>query len=505
MKDIVEIERKYDVDHDFVVPDLTGLPDCSGVGRPETHLLVANYFDTDDLRLAARGITLRRRRGGEDAGWHLKIPAGGDAKKELRAPLGKAQNVPTRLTTLITAYTRGRKLRPVARLETRRTITRLFGADGEVLAEVADDSVSGQLLDQVVDDTTVTTWREIEIELVAGRPRLLTAAGKRLRKAGARRADTSSKLNRLLKVSPAGRRPRGTWSTAGDVAVGYLADQIDALLTYDPKARLQEYDAVHKMRVAVRRTRSLLKSYGAVIDRQVTDPLQPELKWLADALGEVRDLEVLRERFSGRLADLADLDSIADPAANGSHPWLDALAEEEQAGYRRLFATLKEPRYFALLDALEGLVADPPLTERARRPIDKEVPRLVIRSWHRLARAYASIEEADDHDAARHETRKAAKRARYTAEAAAAALGKPAANVAAQAESLQDVLGRFQDGVIAQQHLAGTAETITDPRETFTLGALSGVEYCAAVAALREVDAVWRRASDPEHLRRLGG
>ncbi|HEX6468274.1 MAG TPA: CYTH and CHAD domain-containing protein [Streptosporangiaceae bacterium] len=497
MADIVEIERKYDVDPGFVVPDLSGLPGCAGVAGPETHLLVAAYFDTEDLRLAARGITLRRRRGGEDAGWHLKIPCGPDAKNELRAPLGKTQNVPARLASLVTAYTRGERLRPVARLETRRTVTRLLGAAGEVLAEVADDSVSGQVLDQVVDDTTVTAWREIEVELgPAGSTDLLTRAGKRLRRAGARRAASGSKLARLLRVpaSAGGRGP--TWSTAGDVAVGYLAGQVDTLLAYDPRVRLREYDSVHKMRVAVRRIRSILKSYGPVLDRAKTDQLQPELKWLADALGEVRDLEVLRERFAGRLADLA---------AEGSHPWLDAMAEQEQAAYRRLAATLKEPRYFALLDALDRLVAAPPLTARARRPIDKEVPRLVIRSWHRLARTYATIQTAEDHDAARHETRKAAKRARYTAEAAAPALGRPAANVAAQAESMQEVLGRVQDGVLARRHLAGTAETVTDPRESFTLGALSGVEYCAAVSALHEVDAVWRRASDPRHLRRLGG
>ncbi|HEY7483442.1 MAG TPA: CYTH and CHAD domain-containing protein [Streptosporangiaceae bacterium] len=497
MADIVEIERKYDVDHDFTVPDLRELPSGSSVSRPETHLLVANYFDTDDLRLATHGITLRRRRGGGDAGWHLKIPAGPDAKNELRAPLGKAQTVPSRLTALVTAFTRGEKLRPVARLETRRTVVRVFGDDGRVLAEVADDSVSGQRLDQVVDDTTVTAWREIEVELVEGSSELLAAAGKLLLKAGARRADATSKLGRLLKVPTNAGIPREKWSTAGDVAVGYVKDQLAALLRHDPKVRLQEYDAVHKMRVAVRRTRSILKSYGAVLDRERTDPLQPELKWLADALGEVRDLEVLRERFTARLAELRGL------VGDGTHAWLDALAEEEQAAYRRLFAILKEPRYFALLEALESLVAAPPLTERAARPIDDEVPRLVIRSWRRLARAYASIEDASDHDAARHETRKAAKRARYTAEAAATALGKPAANVAAQAESLQEVLGRFQDGVIAQERLAGTAATVTDPREVFTLGALSGMEHCAAAEALREVDAVWQRASDPKYLRRL--
>src|SRR5918992_5357097 len=256
--DKVEIERKYDADHDFVIPDLSGLPGCSGVSASETHLLVANYFDTEDLRLASRGITLRRRRGGDDAGWHLKIPAGPDAKHELRAPLGKAQTVPTRLAALVTAHTRGARLRPVARLETRRQVVRLLGDDGAVLAEVADDSVSGQLLDQVVDDSTVTAWREIEVELVDGTPELLRAAGKRLRKAGARRADSSSKLGRLLKVPTNAGLDRAEWSTAGDVAVGYLADQLHTLLNHDPKVRLQEYDAVHKMRVAVRRIRSVL-------------------------------------------------------------------------------------------------------------------------------------------------------------------------------------------------------------------------------------------------------
>jgi CYTH domain len=81
----LEIERKYDAERDFALPDLSGLPGVASVSEPRTHLLVANYFDTSDHRLAARGITLRRRRGGEDAGWHLKIPAGPDSKNELRA------------------------------------------------------------------------------------------------------------------------------------------------------------------------------------------------------------------------------------------------------------------------------------------------------------------------------------------------------------------------------------------------------------------------------------
>src|SRR5262249_29879688 len=146
---------------------------------------------------------------------------------------------------------------------------------------------------------------------------------------------------------------------------------------YDPKARMAEYDAVHKMRVSVRRIRSALKNYRPVLDREQTDALQPELKWLADELGTVRDLEVLRERFTGRLDAL--------PADLAEHRgWLDALRKRETSAYRRLNTALREPRYFRLLDALDGLLARPPLKNRAEREAAEELPRLVRRAWRRL-------------------------------------------------------------------------------------------------------------------------
>jgi CHAD domain-containing protein len=498
----LEIERKYDADSHFVLPDLTDLPGCASVSAPETHHLVAKYFDTDDFRLAARNITLRRREGGEDAGWHLKIPVGPDAKNELGAPLGKAKSPPARLTKLIAAYARGRALRPVATLETQRTVVRLLDDTGQILAEVADDAVSGKVL--TTDETAISTWREIEVELgPAGSPQLLKVVGKRLRLSGARRADSHSKLGRLLETHgaiPSAPVARPNPVTAGEAATAYLAAQIEALTSYDPKVRLAEYDAVHRMRVAVRRIRSVLKSYGPVLDRAETDPLQPELKWLADVLGEVRDLEVLRERLSGRLAELPD--------EVGRHRgWLDALAAQEREAYRRLKGNLTKQRYFDLLDALDGLVAEPPYTERAGLDAAQEVPRLVIRAWHRLARAYESISGFDDSaamDIARHEARKDAKRARYAAEAAAAALGRPAAKVANQAKKVQGVFGGYQDGVIAQEHLAKAAATAA-PDEVFTLGVLSGIEHCVAQAALDGIPGVWQKASRPKHLKPLTG
>jgi CHAD domain-containing protein len=500
----VEIERKYDASAEFSVPDLTGLPGVAAVSAPERHQLHATYFDTADLRLAGYGITLRRRRGGPDAGWHLKMPAGPDSKDELRAPLGKAQTVPSKLASLVAAYTRGEPLQPVATLETDRTVLRLLDDDGQALAEVADDAVRGRVL--LGDETPEDGWREIEVELGAGSRDLLKAAGKLLRKAGASKAASASKLGRLLGeniVRPTPKditeralarveSPGGAPTTAGDAVVAYIAAQVRALLTFDPKSRLAEFDAVHRMRVATRRLRSVLQSYRPVLDRKRTDPLRDELQWLAAELGEVRDLEVLRMRFTERVAGM---DEIGEPA------WLAELARKERTAYRRLNTTLKKERYYALLDALDGLVADPPLAARADREASRELPRLVDRAWGRLAGTYASIATAEEPEIARHDTRKDAKRVRYAAEAAIAVLGDPAERTVKNAKKLQEVLGGYQDGVIASEHLMGAAERSKDTADAFTLGVLYGIELCEAKASLARLEGTWESITLPKELK----
>ncbi|MGI5205239.1 CHAD domain-containing protein [Spirillospora sp. CA-108201] len=489
----LEIEQKYDAPAGFVLPDLDGLTGVASVGEPEVRELHATYFDTADLRLAANKITLRRRRGGPDAGWHLKMPAGQDGKHEFRAPLGRPLLVPARLAGLVAAHTRGAELRPVATLETRRTVVRLLGADGEALAEVADDLVTGR-----GREAEPERWREIEVELGTGTPELLKAAGKRLRKAGAKRSKSASKLARLLGdgVAPsqaarqrAGARSRITAATSngkapaittGEVVLAYLAEQVEAVLRFDPGARLGEDDAVHRMRVAVRRTRSVLRSYRPVLDAERTAPLGPELRWVAQSLGQVRDLEVLRMRFAGAPAFL-----------------LEDLERHERAAYRHLNSALRDPRYFALLDDLDRLVADPPLAAVAGKKARKELPALVTRAWDRMAGDYASIRTSADPDLARHETRKAAKRARYAAELAVPVLGAAAKRVVKDARRIQEVLGAHQDAVIAMEHLeraAGRARTTAD---AFAVGVLYGREQAEAERARDLLGTTWSRTLGP--------
>ena len=90
----------------------------------------------------------------------------------------------------------------MAVLETRRTVRNLIGADGTVLAEVADDLVTGRLPGLGDTPAEPVTWREIEVELVSGGPEILAAARTRLTAAGARLSSSASKLGRLLGTSP---------------------------------------------------------------------------------------------------------------------------------------------------------------------------------------------------------------------------------------------------------------------------------------------------------------
>jgi inorganic triphosphatase YgiF len=215
LSDHLETELKFDAGPDFVIPDLSALASGLTVTEPAVSLLVATYYDTADLRLAGAHITLRRRSGGGDEGWHLKLPAdeitagsgAGHTRRELHEPLGQGDTVPPRFQAAVSRSTKGQPLGVVAVLETRRTVRNLVGADGAVAAELADDLVTGRAEGPANAASEPVTWREIEIELVSGSPGILAAAASALEAAGARRSVSASKLARLL-GSPAAQAAR---------------------------------------------------------------------------------------------------------------------------------------------------------------------------------------------------------------------------------------------------------------------------------------------------------
>jgi inorganic triphosphatase YgiF len=271
-----ETERKYELADGVELPGWDGIVGVEALVGPEEQALQAVYFDTEDLRLARAGVTLRRRLGGHDAGWHLKLPVAGDSRDEVRVSDARAlrrRTPPAELVGLVRALTRGARLAPVAELATARRRWRLTDDDGQVLVEVVDDHVSAHTLGS---STSGMSWREVEVELGGhGDADLLDRVERRLLEAEVRRSDARSKLLRVLgdrlparlPASKPAKRP-GRKSRVGEVVVAYLREQAEAVVWGDPAVRQDVPGAVHAMRVATRRLRSALQAYGRVIDRR---------------------------------------------------------------------------------------------------------------------------------------------------------------------------------------------------------------------------------------------
>ncbi|MET9932012.1 MULTISPECIES: CYTH and CHAD domain-containing protein [unclassified Streptomyces] len=493
-----EIERKYEATAGADVPDLTRVRDVATVVDEGVTELDAVYHDTPDLRLAADSITLRRRTGGPDAGWHLKFPVAAGVRDEIRAPLSDA--LPPDLAALLRSRVRGGEVVPVVRLRSARDVRRLLDADGDLLAELSVDTVHARRL----PGGPRASWSEIEVEAADDAdPRILDAVEKRLRKAGIRPSHAPSKLARALaETTPESGRPHerpdappGEPGTAGAAVLAYVREQAGAIVALDPAVRRDLPDAVHQLRVACRRLRSALKTYRSVLDRSATGPLGDELKWLAGELGVARDQEVLAARLRAHLADVPRPLPLG-PVKARLRTWDTARTEEAR---RRAVAALDSDRYLALLDRLDALLADPPLREAAGRDAAKVLARAVRKDHARLAARVdraLSLAPGHERDLALHEARKAAKRARYAADAARPTLGKPAKKFSRRVKDVQSLLGEHQDGVVARATLRDLAGQAHAAGETaFTWGLLHGREEAAADAAERALPEVWARAA----------
>ncbi|ACL40768.1 CHAD domain containing protein [Pseudarthrobacter chlorophenolicus A6] len=486
----VEVEKKYDVGDDAVVPQLQHLPGVARVGEAHTAELEAVYFDTAQRTLQSRRITLRRRTGGTDAGWHLKLPAEAAAaeetsprvpaaqgavpggtdpaasepprRRELHAPLGQPDVVPDSLLAYVQAFVRGNPLVPVVRLKTERTTYPLYGPDGVHLADLADDRVDAQPLGGGTSSGG-KHWREWELELVHGPASLFEPAGQVLAAAGARPAGHASKLAKALgaggtsKVSGSGTGGAllaGKNAPAAAVVTVFLAGQLKQLLDRDAGVRLEEPEAIHDMRSAARRMRSALAAYRKLYRAVPVRRLRDELSWLGGVLGAPRDAEVLRSRLLGQIDELPP-----GEGAEAARDFLDRRAGATfDAGYRLLQEALVSERYFRLLDSLEDFRDTPPVRGTAVEPGRRAVAKAVDKSAKRIRRSHKAASHArrgTERETALHQVRKDAKRLRHVAESAAAVSGKRARKVAKAAHRQQKILGDYHDAVIARDLLAG--------------------------------------------------
>jgi CHAD domain-containing protein len=343
----------------------------------------ATYLDTPDRRLARAGIPLRRRMEQGKSIWEAQI-----GETTVSAPGGPTKP-PAELKRLLGALLRGQDLIQIARVRRGKNDVALL--DGQRVLE------SYEGMDEALRHA-------------------LDVPGKQ--------AAPSTKAPALEHVR------------------SFLRRQLDEIERHDPAVRLgSDPEDLHRMRVAVRRSRAALRAVPELFDDGQVRSLRAELKWLGGRLGPTRDLDVLLTRLREQVAELDGPDAVS------AGKILAQLETEREHVRQELLAGLEEPRYAALLDQFEQFVAAPPVTG-----VDVSLERVAAREFSKLERLLKKVGPDSSNDEL-HRARIQAKRVRYSTELSLPIAGKGGRRVIAAAKSFQDVVGAHQDAVVAEERI----------------------------------------------------
>jgi CHAD domain-containing protein len=486
-----ERELKLAAGTDFRMPSIYGLGGATVRNAPPERN-DTTYYDTADLRLGRWGASLRHRPG---EGWTVKLPAERDAPFLVRPEIvftGNGGRPPAAAVELVRGFIRSEDLGVRVRMTTIRRRTGLHDSSGHLIGGVVDDAVS-----VLGDETAASRFRELEVEIGDDMtPALLDALVERLRQAGAGAPDQTAKYIRALAESPLTPEipvsDLATDASAGDVVRRAIALSVIRLTLHDPIVRLdRDPEGVHQARVATRRLRSDLRTFRALVEPGFASSVRDELGWLAAILGEVRDGDVLLERFRTRTTELPD-----DERAGGT-ALVATLEHDRNEAHGRLLETLQSSRYVALLDLLVEAANAPRLVDAAAAPAAEAIPALVRRPWHALSKRAGAL-GVDPSDDDLHEIRIRTKRVRYAADAAAPVVGKPARSFARAAAGLQEVLGDLNDAVVAAKWIDDWRAGGRAPEEMRAAASLLAAERAAAARLRAGWHTAWEKLSAPE-------
>jgi CHAD domain-containing protein len=494
--DYREREVKFGADLGFELPDLRGIVG-STKRLPEQSLRTA-YFDTADLRLWERGITLRHRAGeeGQSGKWTLKLPEESEGTAVERTELswtGDPDVPPAEALRVLAGVLRQATLQRIVVLASTRKRLVLRNDQGAELGEIDDDVVT------VAKGTHKgLTFRQIELEFGDGQSPtaptgyMVDAVVKKLRKAGAHieRVQKFAKSIGLDVAPPADPPHLGRHATIADVVRLSIANGYERLLDHDYRLRLEPGDpppfAVHQARVATRRLRSDLKTFSPFLDPVWLRHTTAELRWLGDRLGQVRDADVLAQRLESA----------------GSEGLQQRLAAQRRDFSAELAEAINGDRYRHLVERLHAGSLSPPLyvdrrapkksgrTPRPEDPARQVLPALVGRPWKRVRRRVRKAGRKPS-DTQLHRIRIASKQLRYAAEAAEPIIGKDARRTANRAKDLQTLLGDHHDAVAAEDWLQGVALDGTG-----SAGFAAGQLACTTQRQQRRLRRKWRSEWD---------
>jgi len=450
--------------------------------------LDAVYYDTTDLRLARWGCSLRHR---TDEGWSVTLPsAEAEGPQDCREVTfeGRWDQIPAGAQALVRSYARHASLQQIARLRTVRKPWSVIDASGRSVAEIVDDDVStyrgvgpaGRFREIGIEPAEEADLRILE-EIVSG-----------LRAAGAGPVTRMSKLARalgraVLQDADVVIAEPGENAGVGEIVEAAFARSVRRFMVHMPAVQLgRDPEALHQARVATRRLRSDLRTFGPLLDDQWVSSLRDELRWLGGSLGTVRDIDVLTLRLETTSEQLPKTDRYP------LHVIMTMLEAARKRRRRALLEATDQERYLDLLDRMVEAANAPRLLPPSEHAPREELLELVRAPFEWLRQTVLEL-PGQPADADLHRIRIRAKRVRYAAEAVAPMVGKKALRFAAAAAALQDTLGELQDAAVAHAWLDQAAQD--HPAAAFAAGQLAGLELVRADAARSGWGTPWQELS----------
>lgn len=468
MKQTLEREIKLQAPPGFILPQFPGTP----IGPRR---FTSTYFDTEDFRLAGAGITLRRRVENRRGLWQLKIPRAG-ARLELEQRGGPLRP-PASFQKLLVAPLRGSSLAPVAKLRTVRTGTVVEEGERKV-AEVVFDSV------QVLQGRRVVNrFSELEVELLEGAEEDLQQLGSALKAVGAFTGEERPKLFQALNIEVTS--PEADRRTGSELALvqGMISDQFRLMIRHDPGTRLgDDPEDLHQHRVGIRRLRSLLGS-APMLEPEWANALRTELEWIGDLLNPVRDLDVTIPYLR------SDMQYLDPQEAALVEPFLEKLKTERDRARESMLAGLESDKYLDLLNTLEAATVS--LVVRA---VDEGLEDGAARRFRKLRKAVKGLGSPPE-DEELHRVRRQAKKARYTADLVRPLGGKKVARYLTAIKELQEVLGDFQDAVVAQGRITEYLPNAASSAEGFALGRMAELQASKKRQSAAAFPEVWEKVA----------
>jgi CHAD domain-containing protein len=356
-------------------------------------------------------------------------------------------------------------------VRTRRRVF-LLVLDGTAAGEVAVDRTTIP----VADGSEAARLRRVEVEVPESAvptiapfvESLRTACG--LQPAGLSKFEAGL-LARGLKPATApdlGSIHTDASRTVGEVAFGVLRRNFGALLANEPGARIgDDPEDLHDMRVATRRLRAALSLFVEALPVRVAR-FRPELGWVADALGAVRDLDVQRAQLQGWTAVTGEEEAAA------LEPLVQILEEQWSEARGRMLAVLDSMRYQRLIEGLSAALRRGPLrtSPASRQPVLAAAPDLILQRYRTVLRRGRHV-TAGSGPTPYHRLRIAGKRLRYALEFLSEVYPNDIPSLVKGLVRLQDLLGLHQDADVAVRRLRSTVAERGDalsPATAFAMG-----------------------------------